>query len=114
MHHPRLGLVRWIGIAVLGALAVGAYFFFCNRDQSDDPFCNRGPVTFSHDIAPLVFAKCASCHRPGDAAPFPLLTYDDVSRRGRQIVDVTRNKIMPPWLPKEGHDYFVGARQLTA
>jgi hypothetical protein len=37
--------------------------------------------TFNKDIAPIVFANCASCHRPGGAAPFSLLTYADVSSR---------------------------------
>jgi len=35
---------------------------------------NAATVTFTRDIAPIVFAHCASCHRPGEAAPFSLLT----------------------------------------
>jgi Flp pilus assembly protein TadD len=70
-------------------------------------------VTFAHDVAPIVFAKCASCHHPGEAAPFSLLTYDDVRRRSRQIVEVTQKRFMPPWLPAEGHGDFVGARRLS-
>ena len=69
--------------------------------------------TFAHDIAPIVFSKCSSCHHPGEAAPFSLLTYDDVRRRARQIVEVTQKRLMPPWLPKEGHGDFVGARRLS-
>jgi len=30
-----------------------------------------GPV-FTRDIAPIVFARCTTCHRAGQAAPFPL------------------------------------------
>jgi Tfp pilus assembly protein PilF len=70
-------------------------------------------VTFARDVAPIVFAKCAACHHPGDAAPFSLLTYNDVRRRARQIVEVTQKRFMPPWLPTEGQDVFVGARRLT-
>ena len=40
-------------------------------------------ITFAEDVAPIVFAKCASCHRPGEAAPFSLLSYDEVMRHGR-------------------------------
>jgi len=58
------------------------------------------PVTFSHDIAPIIFRSCSNCHRPGEAAPFSLLTYSDVKRHARQIADVTRSRIMPPWLPE--------------
>ncbi len=40
------------------------------------------------------------CHRPGEAAPFSLLTYSDVKKHARQIADVTRSRAMPPWLPE--------------
>src|SRR5262245_11395233 len=72
-----------------------------------------GPVNFARDVAPIVFARCAQCHHPGEAAPFSLLTYDDVRRRGRQIVEVTKKRLMPPWLPTEGEGHFVGARRLS-
>jgi tetratricopeptide (TPR) repeat protein len=71
-------------------------------------------VTFAHDVAPIVFARCSSCHRPDEAAPFSLLTYDDVRHRAKQIVDVTQKGFMPPWLPTEGNDRFADARRLTA
>src|SRR5262245_50699004 len=58
-----------------------------------------GTPTFNRDVAPIIFAKCASCHRPGEAAPFSLLTYDDVRRRASQIVEVTQMRFMPPWPP---------------
>jgi tetratricopeptide (TPR) repeat protein/mono/diheme cytochrome c family protein len=57
-------------------------------------------ISFNRDIAPIVFRSCSSCHRPGEAAPFPLLTYSEVKRHARQIVDVTRSRAMPPWLPE--------------
>ncbi len=58
------------------------------------------PPTFSHDIAPIVYQYCAPCHRPGEAGPFPLLTYQDVKSHATQIADVTRRRYMPPWLPE--------------
>jgi Tfp pilus assembly protein PilF/mono/diheme cytochrome c family protein len=71
-------------------------------------------LTFSRDIAPIVFERCASCHRPGEAAPFSLLTYDDVRRRAQQIVEVTRRGYMPPWKPVAGYGGpFLDERRLT-
>lgn len=71
-------------------------------------------LTFSRDIAPIVFERCASCHRPGAAAPFSLLTYDDVRGRARQIVEVTRRGYMPPWKPVAGYGGpFLDERRLT-
>jgi mono/diheme cytochrome c family protein len=72
------------------------------------------PVTFNEDIAPVVFKNCSECHRPGGAGPFNLLTYNDVQKRARQIVEVTRERIMPPWLPDPAVVHFIGERQLTA
>ncbi len=57
------------------------------------------PVTFSGDIAPILFEHCAVCHRPGGAGPFSLLGYEDARRRARQIAEVTSTRFMPPWLP---------------
>ena len=31
--------------------------------------------TFNKDIAPILYQNCSTCHRPGEVAPFPLLTY---------------------------------------
>ena len=56
-------------------------------------------VTFNRDIAPIVFHYCAPCHHPGEAGPFPLLTYVDAKSHARQIAAITAKRIMPPWLP---------------
>src|SRR5579885_1994505 len=71
------------------------------------------PPTFNKDIAPIVFHQCAPCHRPGEAAPFSLLTYEDVARHARQIVTVTKSRYMPPWMPEPGFGKFAGERRLT-
>ena len=70
-------------------------------------------VTFNRDIAPILFRSCAGCHRPNQAAPFSLLTYDDALRRATQIADVTQRRYMPPWKPEFGHGDFEGVRRLT-
>ncbi|MGA2198159.1 MAG: cytochrome c, partial [Bryobacteraceae bacterium] len=71
------------------------------------------PLTFSKDIAPIVFERCAPCHRPGEAAPFPLLTYGDVRKRGSLIVQVTKQRYMPPWMPEPGYGDFAGSLRLS-
>ena len=70
------------------------------------------PVTFTRDVAPIVFTHCAPCHHDGGAGPFPLISYADVRRRARQIVKVTAERVMPPWPPVEGHGTFKGERGL--
>ena len=70
-------------------------------------------VTFYRDIAPIVYANCAPCHRPGESGPFSLLSYEDVKHHALQIADVTRTRFMPPWLPEPGHGDFAEERRLT-
>src|SRR5215203_4259778 len=70
-------------------------------------------VTFSRDIAPIVYAACVSCHRSGGPGPFSLTTYDEVRRRATQIAQVTRNRFMPPWKVEPGVSHFVGQRLLS-
>ena len=71
-------------------------------------------VTFNKDVAPIVFQHCSICHRPGQSGPFPLLSYADVKKRAKQIVEVTSSHYMPPWLPEGVKDEFIGDRRLSA
>jgi tetratricopeptide (TPR) repeat protein len=71
-------------------------------------------VTFSEDVAPILYSECAPCHRPSGPTPFSLLTFRDVRPRAAQIAAVTASRRMPPWKPEPGHGEFVGARRLTA
>ena len=77
--------------------------------------CRREPkvVTFHEHIAPIVQTRCATCHRPGEAGPFTLLTYEDVKKRASQIGKVTASRYMPPWLPEPGPLKFEGDRSLS-
>jgi len=70
-------------------------------------------VTFSRHIAPIVFNHCSGCHRPGESAPFNLLSYEDVRKRSKLIVEVTQRRYMPPWLPDPNVVHFVGERRLS-
>jgi len=49
--------------------------------------------TFDRDVAPILYKHCASCHRSGQIAPFPLLTYSDASKRAALIATVVDPKI---------------------
>jgi hypothetical protein len=74
---------------------------------------SESAVTFSEHVAPIVFRNCTSCHRPGEAAPFSLMNYDDVRRRARLIADVTASRRMPPWKAAPGDYPFVNDRTLS-
>lgn len=69
-------------------------------------------VTFNADIAPILHNRCASCHRPGQAAPFSLLTYQDAAKRAQLLRAVTQTRYMPPWHAEPGHGSFEGERRM--
>src|SRR4051812_4687458 len=54
-------------------------------------------VTFNNHIAPIIYRNCSGCHRPGEAAPFALLSYDDVQKKGKTITKAVVSHAMPPW-----------------
>jgi len=86
--------------SVFSLLIVTAVFAAARSPQTAQAPAQAGaPVSFTRDIAPIVFRSCAPCHHSGEAGPFPLLTYGDVKSHARQIADVTRKRLMPPWLP---------------
>ncbi|HEY4963032.1 MAG TPA: tetratricopeptide repeat protein [Terriglobales bacterium] len=70
-------------------------------------------ATFNRDIAPIVYQYCAACHRPGEAGPFSLLTYQDVKSHGHQIMAVTHTRFMPPWPPEPGGLKLADERRLS-
>jgi tetratricopeptide (TPR) repeat protein len=74
---------------------------------------DRPPVTFNRDVAPILYQNCSTCHRPGESAPFSLLTYDDARQRGRLIVAAVSSHVMPPWQPESEEGEFFGERRLT-
>jgi mono/diheme cytochrome c family protein len=69
--------------------------------------------TFNRDVAPIIYKNCSNCHRPGEVAPFALLTYEDAAKRAKQIAAVTQARFMPPWKAEPGYGHFLNERKLT-
>jgi hypothetical protein len=69
--------------------------------------------TFTETVAPILYKNCVNCHRPGEAAPFALISYEDVKKRGPLVATVTRLRYMPPWHAEHGYGEFLGERRLT-
>jgi hypothetical protein len=69
--------------------------------------------TFNKDIAPILYENCATCHRPGEVAPFSLLSYQDASKRAALIAGAVEHRFMPPWKAEHGFGDFSNERRLT-
>jgi mono/diheme cytochrome c family protein len=90
----KLSIAAFAGL-MLGSAAFGA-----------------GP-TFNKDIAPILYQNCATCHRPGQVAPFPLLMYRDAAKRAGLVAAVTAKRYMPPWKAEPGYGHFADERRLS-
>ncbi len=77
----------------------------CSSEAADSE------VTYAEHVAPLVYRSCTPCHRERGPGPFALQSYEDVFEHRAQIVEVTADRWMPPWLPTHGE--FVDDRRLT-
>lgn len=84
----------------------------CLVEHKADPQAGA-TVTFTRDVAPIVFHNCVNCHRPGAVGPFPLTTYEEVSRRALQVELVIQERIMPPWKPEPDFGHFRNEARLA-
>jgi hypothetical protein len=74
---------------------------------------DRTVPTFTREVAPIVYAKCASCHRPGEVAPMSLLTYRDVRPWAAAIREKVMTRAMPPWHADRQYGRFRNDTSLT-
>jgi len=102
-----------MAFARVGTSAILALPFLLQTacDRSEEPLPDR--VTFTEHVAPIVFDKCAPCHRRGEAAPFPLLSYRDVKTRAQQVAQSVTDRYMPPWLPEPSEPEWIGDRRMS-
>jgi hypothetical protein len=95
------------------ALLLASFVFsFCTDDKKQE-LTLPATITWSEHIAPIIFKNCSSCHRPGEAGPFTLLSYSDVVKNENKIKFVTQTKFMPPWPADPSYVHFVGERILN-
>ena len=71
-------------------------------------FCTAGSAgaatpTFTKDVAPIVFNKCAACHRAGEVAPMTLTSFEDVRPWAKVIKNKVMSREMPPWGADPAH-----------
>lgn len=94
-------------VPVSETVAVGCAISLAGPKQNPE-------VTFSNQIAPVLFRNCVSCHRAGGSAPFSLSSFEDAAPRASALAQVVRARLMPPWRAEPGPHPFLGAMRLTA
>jgi mono/diheme cytochrome c family protein len=70
-------------------------------------------VTYSREVAAILYKNCVTCHRPNDIAPMSLLTYKDSRPWAKLIRDAVVNRKMPPWHADPNVGDFLNDPQLS-
>ncbi len=95
-------LRNWVGLIAASTGVLAAVAAAVVQAQSATP---PAPPTFVADVAPLLHSHCVTCHRPGEMAPMPLITYAQVRPWATAIRREVGQRRMPPWFadPTVGH-----------
>jgi hypothetical protein len=94
---------------LLGLLLVTVPALAAAQARSSTP----SAPTFAKDVAPIVYSKCAHCHRPGEIGPMSLLSYQDVRPWAKAIKSKVMAREMPPWGADPQHGRFRNDASLT-
>ena len=114
-------ILSGIGIVAVGAVCYG---FTPKPSLNGSKSDSRKPASvsakaapktplYSKHVASILLENCAFCHRPGEVAPFSLLTYEDAKKRSKQIAEVVNSGFMPLWKAEAGYGQFCSERRLT-
>jgi Copper type II ascorbate-dependent monooxygenase, C-terminal domain len=98
------------------AAAVALMIFAAARTQVPKVSAKPREVTppvFYHDVLPILQQHCQSCHRTGEIAPMPLVTYNDVRSRAHEIAAAVAKRKMPPWFADPRFGRFSNDPSLT-
>ncbi len=96
-RSSRLGSATVVGAALVLTTMVGGL---------GTAVAAQDDVTFTRDVAPILYKSCVSCHRPGELAPMALRSYAEVRPWARGIKDKVESREMPPWFADARHGFF--------
>jgi hypothetical protein len=76
-------------------------------------FAATTQVTFHKDVEPILEKHCQECHRPGEIAPFSMLSYKETRPWAKAIRADVLTKKMPPWFADPHYGHFSNDRSLS-
>ena len=91
-------------VAALAALALGS---------APDAAAAAEGVTYTADVAPILYENCLVCHRPGQVAPMAFRNYAETRPWARAIRDKVVSGEMPPWFADPQYGTWLNDRRLS-
>jgi hypothetical protein len=99
-----LGKILALGVSGVAAIAIvgGALYFLTGSAQSSKvadaaPLPLPDKPTYYKDVAPILNDNCVVCHRPGEAVPMSLTSFDLVRPWAKSMRNMVETRQMPPW-----------------
>lgn len=77
-------------------------------------FARAALPAFYRDVLPILEQRCQQCHRPGEIAPFPLVSYRHARPWAKAIAKAVEERKMPPWFADPCCGHFSNDNSLTA
>lgn len=71
-------------------------------------------VSWDREVAPIVQARCVTCHRDGGRAPMSLATYEEARPWAKAIKEEVLARRMPKWHVVRGYGDFSNDPSLSA
>src|SRR5579863_3670504 len=102
---PRRPTARWSNVGAVPAAALGLALILLAPAHA--------APTFYRDVLPILQAHCQECHRPGEAAPIPFVTYAQVRPWAKAIRTAVVTRKMPPWFADPCCGKFSNDRSLS-
>jgi hypothetical protein len=88
------------------ALLIVVVFFVAARILAQSSSVTPSAPTYSKDVAPILQKNCQACHRPGEAGPFSLLTYEQARPWAMAMKVAVQSGKMPPWFADPSYGKF--------
>ena len=96
------------------ALIIGLAFVSLVFVSADKPSrLSASTVTYTKDVAQILFKNCAECHRPGEIAPMSLMSYQEARPWAKAIRERALDRSMPPWSADPNHGEWANDPRLT-
>ena len=84
------------------AAGKGTPIHFPERDRR----AAHAAISYANDVAPILEAKCVTCHQQGGIGPFAMSSYEAVKNFAPMIREAIRTRTMPPWHPDPAFGKF--------
>src|SRR5579863_7217221 len=110
MHVGKLQILLGIGLASSLVIRSGV-----GKARPADPIQEAGRITptFYRDVLPILQSHCQNCHRPGEVAPMPLVTYAQTRPWAKRMAAEVEMRMMPPWFADPRFGHFANDSSLT-